>query len=32
MNFYEKAAIIIGVIMLAIAAFIYFQDNRKEKK
>jgi len=28
MYFYVKAGIIIGLVMLAIAAFIYFQDNR----
>jgi len=28
MSFYEKAAMIISVIMLVIAAIIYFQDNR----
>jgi len=28
MYFYVKAGIIIGLVMLAIAAIIYFQDNR----
>jgi len=28
MSFYEKAAMIISVIMFAIAAFIYFKDKQ----